>query len=152
MQALGRTQPLLRPGQAERWTHDYKRNGTTSLFMALDAAIRKAKYFRRYRSEEFRKFLNYIEDNVPRPSTPPGQLRDPQDGRRWSPGPHGGTFTTVRPRSQVERFFGLVTEKQLRRGAHRSTGDFERAAVNDSPKPFRWTKTKFWLSGCTCER
>ena len=83
MQALGRTQPLLRPGQAERWTRDYKRNGTTFLFMALDVATRKAKCFRRCRSEEFRKFLNYIEDYVPRTSTSPGQLRDPQDGGRW---------------------------------------------------------------------
>ena len=69
-----------------------------------------------------------------------------------SPGTRAGTFTTARPRGQVERFFGLVTEKQLRRGAHRSTADFERDAVNDGLKPFRWTKAKFRLSGCTCER
>ena len=67
MQALDRTQPLLpmRPGQ--RRTHDDKRNGTTSLFAALDVATGKVigKCFHRHRSEEFRKFLNYMEDNVP---------------------------------------------------------------------------------------
>ena len=56
-----------RPGQAERRTHDCKRNGTTSPFAALDVATGKVigRCFRRCRSEEFRKFLNYIEANVP---------------------------------------------------------------------------------------
>jgi transposase len=69
IQALNRTQPLLpmRPGQAERRTHDYERHGTTSLFAALD--VKTGKVFgechRRHRSIEFRKFLDTIDAAVP---------------------------------------------------------------------------------------
>src|SRR6266536_2598215 len=70
IQALDRTQPLLplQPGQLERGTHDYKRNGTTSLFAALDIKVGKviAKCMPRHRASEFRKFLDEIEENVPR--------------------------------------------------------------------------------------
>ncbi len=64
VQALDLTQPLLplRPGQVERRTHDYKRNGTTSLFAAGEVI---GKCFRRHRSLEFRKFLDHVEANVP---------------------------------------------------------------------------------------
>src|SRR5213078_2342971 len=69
IQALDRTQPLLpmRPGQAERRTHDYKRHGTTSLFAALDAKSGKiiGQLHRRHRTVEFRKFLDIIDANVP---------------------------------------------------------------------------------------
>jgi transposase len=69
IQALDRTQPTLpmRPGQAERRTHDYKRHGTTSLFAALDVATGKVigELHRRHRSTEFRKFLDRIEGEVP---------------------------------------------------------------------------------------
>ena len=69
IQALDRTQPLLpmRPGQAERRTHDYKRHGTTSLFAALNAKSGKiiSQLHRRHRSSEFRKFLDTIDANVP---------------------------------------------------------------------------------------
>jgi transposase len=69
VQALDRTQPLLpmRPGQAERRTHDYKRHGTTSLFAALDvkAGTIVGKCMARHRASEFRKFLDEIERNVP---------------------------------------------------------------------------------------
>jgi transposase len=69
VQALDRTQPLLpmRPGQAERRTHDYKRHGTTSLFAALDvkARIVVGKCMQRHRAQEFRKFLDEVERNVP---------------------------------------------------------------------------------------
>ena len=72
------------PGQVERRTHDYKRNGTTSLFAALDIATGTVigQCYRRHRSAEFRKFLNHVEANVP-PDLEIhivyGQLRDPQD-------------------------------------------------------------------------
>src|SRR5881628_2763964 len=70
IQALDRTQPLLpmRPGQVERRTHDYKRHGTTSLFAALDVKTSRviAKCMPRHRASEFRKFLDEIEENVPR--------------------------------------------------------------------------------------
>ena len=86
VQALDRTQPLLplRPGQIERRTHDYKRNGTTSLFAALDIATGTVigQCHRRHRSAEFRKFLDHVEANgSARPRHPHrhGQLLDPQD-------------------------------------------------------------------------
>jgi transposase len=69
IQALDRTQPLLpmRPGQAERRSHDYKRHGTTSLFAALDVktGVVIGECHRRHRSSEFRKFLDTIDQNVP---------------------------------------------------------------------------------------
>ena len=69
IQALDRTQPLLpmQPGQAERRTHDYKRNGTTTLFAALDvkAGTVVGKCMPRHRSQEFRRFLDEVERNVP---------------------------------------------------------------------------------------
>jgi transposase len=69
IQALDRTQPLLpmRPGQAERRTHDYTRHGTLSLFAALNAATGRimGRCFARHRAREFRAFLNTIEANVP---------------------------------------------------------------------------------------
>src|SRR6202046_5141930 len=68
-QALDRTQPLLpmQPGQLERGTHDYKRNGTTSLFAALDLKTSHviSQLHQRHRSVEFRKFLDVIEAQVP---------------------------------------------------------------------------------------
>ena len=69
IQALDRTAPLLpmRPGQIERRTHDYTRQGTTSLFAALDAKTGKVigQTQQRHRSGEFRNFLDTIEKNVP---------------------------------------------------------------------------------------
>jgi len=69
IQALDRTQPLLpmRPGQAERRSHDYKRHGTTSLFAALDVktGVVIGECHRRHRSAEFRKFLDTIDQHVP---------------------------------------------------------------------------------------
>lgn len=70
IQALDRSQPLLpmRPGQAARRSHDYKRHGTTSLFAALDIATGQVigKCFPRHRATEFRRFLDEIEANVPK--------------------------------------------------------------------------------------
>src|SRR5215831_3786652 len=69
IQALDRTQPMLpmRPGQLERRTHDYKRHGTKSLFAALDLKSGRVigQLHRRHRSQEFRRFLDTIEANVP---------------------------------------------------------------------------------------
>ena len=69
IQALDRTQPLLpmRPGQAERRSHDYRRHGTTSLFAALDVKTGAVigECHRRHRSAEFRKFLDTIDQSVP---------------------------------------------------------------------------------------
>ena len=135
-EALDRTQPLLpmRPGQVERHTHDYKRNGTTSLFAALDvkAGTVIGKCMSRHRATEFRKFLDEVERNwfAKRP--------------RWHV---HFTPTWASWINQVERFFALLTERALKRGVFHSVADLEKAikayieATNDDPKPFRWTKT-----------
>ena len=160
IQALDRTQPLLpmRPGQVERRTHDYARHGTLSLFAALDAATGRVigKCFARHRAREFRAFLNVVEVNVP------GDLEvhvimdnvsahKTQAIRNWfAKRPRWHTHYTPTSASWislVERFFANLTDKQIRRGAHRSTEELEAAivtyidAVNASPKPFVWTKS-----------
>jgi transposase len=160
IQALDRTQPLLplRPGQAERRTHDYKRHGTTSLFAALDVKTGSVigTCMPRHRAQEFRRFLNEVERNVPRrldihvvmdnaSSHKTKLIRDWFAKRpRWHV---HYTPTSASWINQVERFFGLLTDDQIRRSAHRSTAELEAAiktyldAHNENPKPFRWTKT-----------
>src|SRR6201995_4124250 len=133
IQALDRTQPLLpmRPGQAERHTHDYKRHGTTSLFAALNVATGQiiGKCLPRHRAREFRRFLDLVEQNVPddldlhviidNASTHKTKLI-----RNWfAKRPRWHAHFTSNSASwinQVERFFGLLTEQQIRRGVHRS--------------------------------
>jgi transposase len=160
IQALDRSQPLLpmRPGQVARRTHDYKRHGTTSLFAALDVQTGRVvgECHRRHRSVEFRKFLDTIEANVP-PDLAVHLILDNYGThktaliRRWLAKrprfhlhftPTGASWLNL-----VERWFALLTEKQLRRGVHRSTRELETAIrhylaiSNESPKPFLWTKT-----------
>jgi transposase len=160
IQALDRTAPLLpmRPGQMERRTHDYARHGTTTLFAALDAKSGAliGQTQRRHRSVEFRHFLDTIEENVPREldvhlildnyGTHKTQLiRDwlikrPRFHLHFTP-------TSASWLNLVERWFALLTEKQLRRGVHRSTKELETAIRvyiqlhNKDPKPFVWHKT-----------
>jgi transposase len=160
IQALDRTQPLLpmRPGQAERRSHDYKRHGTLSLFAALDVAAGQVigRCFPRHRAGEFRKFLDTVEAQVPADldihlimdnagSHKTKPIRDWFAKRpRWHV---HFTPTSSSWINQVERFFGLLTDKALRRGVHRSTAELETAihayidATNANPKPFRWTKS-----------
>src|SRR6201988_115278 len=160
IQALDRTQPLLpmRPGQVERRTHDYKRHGTTSLFAALDvkAGTIIGKCMSRHRAQEFRKFLDTVERNVAAELDihvimdntsrhKPKLIRDWFAKRpRWHP---HFTPTSASWINQVERFFALLTDQQIRRSAHRSTKALEATiatyinARNADPKPFRWTKT-----------
>jgi transposase len=160
VQALDRTQPLLpmRPGQVERHTHDYKRHGTTSLFAALDvkAGTVVGKCMSRHRATEFRKFLDEVERNVPTDL----DIHVIMDNygthktkliRNWfakRPRWHVHfTPTSASWINQVERFFALLTERALRRGAFSSVADLENAikayieGTNADPKPFRWTKT-----------
>jgi transposase len=160
VQALDRTQPLLpmRPGQAERRTHDYKRNGTTSLFAALDvkAGTIIGKCMARHRTQEFRKFLDEVERNVPA-DLDIHVIMDNYGTHKTKP---ICNWFAKRPRwhvhftptsaswlNQVERFFALLTERALRRGVFSSVRELEAAimayveATNIDPKPFRWTKT-----------
>ena len=160
IQALDRTRPLLplRPGQAERHTHDYVRHGTTSLFAALDARTGQVigQCHRRHRALEFRKFLDAIESAVPAEldvhlivdnyATHKTALI-----RNWfakRPRFHiHFTPTSASWLNLVERWFGLLTEMQLRRGVHQSSAELEAAiyryldVTNEDPKPLVWTKT-----------
>ena len=160
IQALDRTRPLLplRSGQAERHTHDYVRHGTTSLFAALDARTGQVigQCHRRHRALEFRKFLDAIESAVPAEldvhliadnyATHKTALI-----RNWfakRPRFHiHFTPTSASWLNLVERWFGLLTEKQLRRGVHQSSAELEAAiyryldVTNEDPKPLVWTKT-----------
>jgi transposase len=160
IQALDRTQPCLpmRPGQIERRSHDYTRHGTLSLFAALDAATGKiiGRCFKRHRAREFLTFLREIEANVPSDL----DIHLVMDNYATHKTSAIRNFFLKRPRwhihftptaaswlNQVERFFADLTEKQIRRGIHRSTQELEAAittyieAVNASPKPFQWTKS-----------
>jgi transposase len=160
IQALDRTQPLLpmRPGQIERRTHDYARHGTTSLFAALDVKTGTVigEFHRRHRSVEFRKFLDTIDQAVP--SALDVHLLLDNYGthktapvRRWlakRPRFHVHfTPTSASWINLVERWFAALTEKQIRRGVHRSVRELETAIkqylaiTNTSPKPFVWTKS-----------
>jgi transposase len=160
IQALDRTQPMLpmRPGQAERRSHDYKRHGTTSLFAALDVKTGTiiGEVHRRHRSVEFRKFLDTIDQNVPA-SLEVHLIMDNYGThktaiiRNWlakRPRFHVHfTPTSASWINLVERWFATLTEKQIRRGVHRSVRELETAiknylaVSNASPKPFIWTKT-----------
>jgi transposase len=160
IQALDRTAPLLpmRPGQAERRTHDYKRHGTTSLFAALNAKTGTviAETHRRHRSVEFRKFLDRVDASVP----PTMDVHLILDNYGTHKTPRIRAWLAKRPRfhvhftptygswlNLVERWFAELTTKQIKRGAHRSVPELERAiwafldVHNEDPKPFVWTKT-----------
>jgi transposase len=160
IQALDRTQPLLpmRPGQIERRTHDYERHGTTSLFAALEMASGQVigELHRRHRAVEFRQFLDTLDastpaeldlhlilDNYGTHKTPLIQrwlVRHPRYHLHFTP--TGSSWINL-----VERWFATLTERQLRRGAHRSTRELEAAlrhyveTYNQDPQPFVWTKT-----------
>jgi len=160
IQALDRSQPVLpmRPGQPERRSHDYKRYGTTTLFAALDTETGRVigECHRRHRSVEFRKFLDTIDDTVAA-ELDVHLIMDNYGThktaliKRWlakRPRFHiHFTPTSASWINMVERFFAALTEKQIRRGVHRSTKKLEQAIRaylklhNESPKPFCWTKS-----------
>jgi transposase len=160
IQALSRSQPILpmQPGQAERRTHDYKRHGTTSLFAALDIATGSVigKCWPRHRAIEFRKFLKQIDravradltvhlvlDNYATHKTKEIRtwfLRHPRYHLHFTP-THSSWL------NQVERWFALLSQRQIKRGSHYSVRELESAILefievhNEQPKPFVWTKS-----------
>ena len=160
IQALDRSQPVLpmRPGQAERRTHDYTRHGTTSLFAALDTKTGRVigQLHRRHRSMEFRKFLDKIDEAVPKEfdlhliidnyathktaTIHRWLVKRPRFHLHFTP--TGASWINL-----VERWFALLTDKQLRRGVFHSTRNLETAIrnyleiYNARAKPFMWTKT-----------
>lgn len=160
VQALERTQPLLplRPGQAERRTHEYQRHGSLDLFAALDVAngtvITRTRA--RHRSVEFVGFLQAIDEEVPdsldvhvvldnlsthkTPKVHRWLLRHPRFHLHFTP-------THASWLNQVERWFAALTDRQLRRGSHRSKAELRRAIeafaarTNEERQPFVWVKT-----------
>src|SRR5262249_32287395 len=140
IQALDRSQPLLpmRPGQAERRTHDYTRHGTTTLFAALDTKTGKAIAAGRHRLRlrQFRGVLNASDAAVPQhlavhlildnygthksPLIHRWLARHPRFHVHFTP--TGASWINL-----VERWFAALTDKQLRRGIHRSTRQLEQA-------------------------
>lgn len=160
IQALNRTQPMLplRPGQVERRTHDYERHGTTTLFAALNVLTGKVlgECHARHRAVEFRKFLDRIDAAVPASL----DVHIVLDNYSTHKAPIIKAWLAKRPRyhlhftpthgswlNQVERWFGLLTQRQIKRGAHKSVASLKAAieeflvAHNDDPTPFEWTKS-----------
>ena len=162
IQALDRTAPLLplRPGFPERQTHDYRRYGTTTLFAAFNILTGKVigTCQARHRGREFVKFLQRLEQEVPpelevhlivdnystHKSAAVQRWLKPTSRRRFH---FHFTPTSSSWLNLVERWFAQLTDKQLRRGSHRSTLALERAIrdyltiCNEHPQPFVWTKT-----------
>ncbi len=158
IQALDRTQPGLpmKKGRAGTMTHDYKRNGTTTLFAALDVLEGKVigRCMQRHRHQEFIRFLNAIQRQVPA-----GKLvhvildnyaahKHPKV-RAWL-GRHPRFVFHFVPTScswlnAVEGFFAKLSKRRLKRGVFHSIADLQAAInrflteTNDDPKPFTWT-------------
>src|SRR6201991_921934 len=160
IQALDRTAPTLPmlPGTPERATHDYKRSGTSTLFAALDLTTGKVigRLHSRHRAIEFKKFLNTLDREVPdhlavhlvldnssthkTPAIKKWLLAHPRFVLHFTP-------TSSSWLNLVERWFAELTNKLLRRGAHRSVRALNRdirawiKTWNENPRPFVWTKT-----------
>ena len=159
VQALDRTQPILplRPGLPEQRTNDYERNGTTSLFAALDIATGKVigKCHRRHRHQEFLKFMEVVDSTLPPDA---GEIHLVLDNYRTHKTPTVVRWFARHPRyhlhftptsgswvNQVERWFAKITEQRIRRGSFTSIVSLEKAIMeyleynNEKPKPFVWT-------------
>jgi transposase len=160
IQALDRSQPVLpmMPGMPERRTHDYLRHGITSLFAAFNIADGTiiSQLHRRHRAIEFRKFLANIDKAVPAgldvhlvcdnyathntAEIKTWLARHPRFHIHFTP--TGSSWM-----NQVERWFGLLTDKLIRRGVHTSVQALENdirewiATWNTNPRPFTWIKT-----------
>jgi transposase len=160
IQALDRTAPCLPmlPTTPARMTHDYVRNGTTSLFAAFDLASGSviAQPYRRHRHQEFLRFLKLIDAAVPKdlelhlvldnyathktPAIKEWLLKHPRFHLHFTP-------TSSSWMNLVERWLAELTNRKLRRSAHRSVTELEndiRKWINEwnkNPKPFVWTKS-----------
>ena len=160
IQALDRTAPILPllPGVPERRSHDYKRAGTSSLYAALDLTTGKVlgALHRRHRAIEFKQFLQTIDSEVPAHLDVHLVLDNSSTHKtpaikRWLAA-HPRFVLHFTPTSSswlnlVERWFGELTSKLLKRGAHRTVTALNqdiRAWIetwNEDPKPYVWTKT-----------
>src|SRR5713226_236695 len=160
IQALDRTQPglPLKKGRCGTMTHDYKRNGTTTLFAALEVAQGKVigQCYARHRHQEFLKFLQRLDAEFP------GEVKLHVVMDNYGTHKHPKVQRWLRRRSRfiphfiptssswlnlVERWFGELTGKRIRRGVFISVEDLQKAieeflaAWNSDPKPFVWTAT-----------
>ena len=174
VQALDRTQPILPlgPGVPARQSHDYERHGVTSLFTALDTKTGTtiAACHRRHRHQEFLRFLNKINTSVPAGV----EVHIVMDNygthkvdkvRQWftrHPRYHiHFTPTSASWLNLVERLFGEVTQRCVRRGSYSAVSSLEKAMIaylderNKDPKPFIWTADADLILGKVqrlCER
>src|SRR5213083_2988594 len=160
IQALDRTQPglPLKKGRCGTMTHDYKRNGTTTLFAALNVLDGKVigECHSRHRHQEWLKFLRRLDQEFPKDV----QLHLVMDNYGTHNEPHVKAFLKKHRRfvchfvptssswlNLVERWFRELTEKAIRRGSFLSVPDLKQAiekfmeAWNENPKPFVWTAT-----------
>jgi transposase len=160
IQALNRTQPALPLsfGYSETKTHDYIRHGTTTLFAALDVATGEVigRLHRRHRAKEFLAFLNEIDKEVPK-NLDVHIIMDnygthkTEKVRGWfaARSRYHVHFTPTSASwiNLVERFFGIISERWIKRGSHRSTVELEKSIreylelYNENPKPFSWRKS-----------
>ena len=158
IQALDRTQPGLpmKPGRAGTMTHDYKRNGTTTLFAALNVLDGTVigRNMKRHRHQEFIRFLNDIEAHVAKRKAIHAIVdnyathKHPKV-RRWLAQHPRWTFhftpTSASWLNAVEGFFAKLTNRRLKRGVFRSVAELQAAIerfvaeTNTDPKPFVWT-------------
>jgi transposase len=159
IQALDRTQPTLpiKPGKAARMTHDYKRNGTTSLYAALEIATGEVtgECFPRHRHQEFLAFLNRLVRSYPRVPLhvvlDNSSTHSTPEVERWLARhkrvhfhftPTGASWMNM-----VEIFFSILTSQQVRRGVHHDVPELIAAIeyfiehYNQRAQPFVWTKT-----------
>jgi len=160
IQALSRSQPILPmlPGQVERRTHDYQRHGTTSRLAALDIATGSVigKCWPHHRAVEFRQFLARIDRAVPADLAVHLVLDNyathkTKEIRKWFLHHPRYTlhFTPTHSSwlNQVERWFALLSQRQIKRGSHSSVRELQAAIAefitvhNQQPKPFVWTKS-----------
>jgi len=160
IQALDRTAPILPmlPGTPQRATHDYKRAGTSSLYAALDITTGKVigALHSRHRAIEFKQFLATLDREVPADLDVHLVLDNSSTHKtpaiqKWLAA-HPRFVLHFTPTSSswlnlVERWFAELTNKKLRRGAHRSVRQLNtdiRVWIdtwNTNPRPFVWTKT-----------
>ena len=160
IQALDRTQPglLMKKGRLGTMTHDYKRNGTTCLFAALEVLQGKVvgQCFTRHRHQEFLRFMRRLDVEFPGKTV----LHLVMDNYGTHKHPNVQAWLKRHPRfvphfvptssswlNLVERWFGELTSKAVRRGSFTSVADLQSAiaaflaAWNENPKPFVWTAT-----------
>ena len=166
VQALNRTQPILplAPAIPARQSHDYERHGVTSLFAAMDVAsgVTISNCYRRHRHQEFLKFLEEIDANLPKgfdvhlvmdnygthkvDKVRTWLVRHPRYHVHYTP-------TSASWLNLVERLFAELTERCVRRGSYTAVRSLEKAMLdylyqrNKNPKPFAWTATADMILG-----